>query len=127
METDSVPLPQRFNCIQCNIKTNNKKDYNKHILTQKHIYRIKWGIIEQENPNIFTCKNCNKTYKARNSLWYHERKCDELNDKNHNIYDKNNDVSELKSLVIEVMKSNNELYKQNIEDFWSQQTGPSQE
>jgi DNA-directed RNA polymerase subunit M/transcription elongation factor TFIIS len=26
--------------------------------------------------NVFVCRKCNKEYKARNSLWYHEKKCD---------------------------------------------------
>jgi len=25
--------------------------------------------------NVFVCSKCNKEYKARNSLWYHEKKC----------------------------------------------------
>ena len=117
MRTEYPQKIPKYSCEICGIKTNNKKDYNKHILTQKHIYRTNLGSIEQENPHNFVCKKCNKIYKVRNSLWYHERKCDELSsDKNTNTdTDKNNDVSELKSLVIEVMKSNNELHKQNIE------------
>ena len=34
--------------------------------------------LEQKNAEkcqTFTCKNCNKIYNARNSLWYHEKKC----------------------------------------------------
>jgi hypothetical protein len=74
--------------------------------------RTKRGFLEQENPSIFACKNCNKIYKARNSLWYHERKCDEVNAK---IKTSDDTVSELKNLVLEVMKCNNELHKQNTE------------
>ena len=51
--------PYLYICEPCNLKTNNKKDYNKHILTQKHIYRTNLGIIEQENPHNFVCKKCN--------------------------------------------------------------------
>lgn len=101
----------KYSCEICGIKTNNKKDYNKHIATLKHINRTKRGFLEQENPNIFSCKNCNKTYKARNSLWYHERKCEEVSVKKIEV----DNVSELKSLVLEVMKCNNELHKQNTE------------
>ena len=29
----------------------------------------------QKNPNTNICSNCNKTYKSRVGLWYHEKKC----------------------------------------------------
>ena len=53
-------------------------DYKKHQTTAKHIYRTNLNDLEQnvaKNIRYFTCKYCNKTYPARNSLWYHERKC----------------------------------------------------
>jgi len=53
-------------------------DYKKHQTTAKHIYRTNLNDLEQnvaKNIRCFTCKYCNKTYPARNSLWYHERKC----------------------------------------------------
>jgi NDP-sugar pyrophosphorylase family protein len=72
-------FPSKFICELCPYKTCNKKDYNKHLITSKHINRINLNILEQEQEKgqkyNFICNNCNKTYKARNSLWYHERKC----------------------------------------------------
>jgi hypothetical protein len=71
--------PKVYLCEICNIKTGNKKDYTKHLLTAKHKCRTFLNGIEQQNPNIktkgFACERCHKTYKARNSLWYHEQKC----------------------------------------------------
>jgi hypothetical protein len=32
----------------------------------------------------YICSHCNKKYKARSSLWYHEKKCkEEEHDENH--------------------------------------------
>jgi hypothetical protein len=125
-------IPFKFSCENCDYNTSNKKDYNKHILTRKHINRTELNNLEQEKgePEKFICKNCNKTYKARNSLWYHEQKCKEneyilnqintdslINDPSNNIIQlliKEN--SDFKNIIMEVIKSNTELQKQN-QDF----------
>ena len=121
---ENIPkLPKTYNCETCGIETSNKKDFNKHLLTAKHINRIKQGNLEQEEDK-FICKICNKIYKARNSLWYHEKKCNnaepiinEVSDKvdNHliNIILKEND--DFKNLVLQVVKNNSELLQQNQE------------
>ena len=71
----------KFICKCCNIKTNNKKDFNKHILTSKH---KKLTIVNTIDINIpqniincvkFTCKKCNKEYKSRVGLWKHNNFC----------------------------------------------------
>jgi hypothetical protein len=128
-------LSHRFICEQCDIKTNNKKDFSKHCLTAKHINRTK---TEQILPTLpFTCKRCNKGYKARNSLWYHEQKCinevntnevntnevntNEVNTKvNQKLYINEStniisEVSNLSNIVIELIKSNTDLQKQILE------------
>jgi len=70
------PKIPKYNCELCGIKTNNKKDYNKHLLTLKHKNRTNLGILEQNIPTCtHNCEYCGKKYKARNSLWYHSKKC----------------------------------------------------
>jgi hypothetical protein len=48
-------------------------------MTAKHKNRTNVDKIEHKNAEQpithYTCKNCSKNYKARNSLWYHEQKC----------------------------------------------------
>jgi len=51
-------------------------------LTSKHKNRTFLNNLEQndaanvaENLQQFICDKCSKTYKARNSLWYHKKKC----------------------------------------------------
>jgi hypothetical protein len=109
--------PFKFICAICDIKTNNKKDYTKHCLTAKHLNRTKK---EPNSPKLpFSCKTCNKTYKARNSLWYHEQKCDlpinkkiYISDPEANVIDK---VAHLADMVCELIKSNTNLQKQMLE------------
>ena len=71
--------PQKFSCNLCDFNTCKKNEWNRHILTRKHMDRT---ILEQNSsPKInYSCRKCNKTYAARNSLWYHEKKCNYLNE-----------------------------------------------
>ena len=103
-----------FVCENCDYTTCRQSQYNRHILTSKHINRTKLNILVPKSSKQFICNTCNKIYKARSSLWYHEQKClkkedTEIvhNDKNN---DKNNDLieylikenAEMKQLVIDV-------------------------
>jgi hypothetical protein len=140
---EKIPTnPNLLICEKCNYNTISKKDFNKHLLTPKHKIRINPNIKIPKNPNNgFTCK-CNKTYKhlstlcahkklckikeniiyddARNSLWYHEKKCFEndneesIDTPSENIIVSNHteDINHLTSLVIEVVKNNSEFQKQ---------------
>ena len=68
----SQKTPSKFACELCDYTTSNKKDYAKHLLTGKHKTRTE---LNKEEIKKYKCKNCNKSYSARNSLWYHENKC----------------------------------------------------
>ena len=105
-----------FRCNCCHYECSKKSDYEKHLLTSKHKTRTNSGILEQkvaENRRNFICKTCNKIYKARNSLWYHEKSCKELNKKEQNkSYDDfivNSDLPTDKQLIMMLIKDNNEL------------------
>ena len=102
-------IPQEYNCILCNYNTCSFKDYNKHLLTNKHVNRTKLNDLEQknpENPKEYKCNKCNKFYKARNSLWYHQQKCFEsvLQTKKLTELDKD-------ELIITLLKQNADLIK----------------
>ncbi len=105
--------PYQFVCEPCGIKTNNKKDYNKHCLTAKHINRT--SVEPKPSQLVFSCKQCSKNYNARNSLWYHEQKCDGEKKKKIYINDENSQVSQLSNMVFELIKSNSDLQKQMME------------
>jgi hypothetical protein len=112
MNKISPNSPHRFSCEFCNIKTNNKKDYTKHCLTAKHLNRTSE---EPKNPiSPLTCKRCKKTYKARNSLWYHEQKCKQ-NEPQPTIEKSDDENKSLANIVIELIKSNVDLQKQIME------------
>jgi hypothetical protein len=67
---------QYFSCNICDFKCYKESNFKSHLLTSKHKNRIELNVLEQKNAKkLFICKKCNKEYNARNSLWYHEKKC----------------------------------------------------
>jgi hypothetical protein len=119
---------QIFYCDSCDFKCSKKGDWNRHITTDKHLHRTKNIHLEQkntENDKEFICKFCKKAYSARNSLWYHEKKCindTNINDSNENIQqplDQQHDIKTLTNLIFELVKTNTELQK-NIFDICKQ-------
>lgn len=97
-----IKIPS-FECKKCEYITNNKKDYNKHLLTSKHKNRMVLNTDFPEVPYKFICKICEKKYKARNSLWYHEQKCIQP------IETKKEDDPSDKELIMILVKQNTEL------------------
>ena len=69
-------LTDNHECKICDFKCCRPAELSRHLLTRKHQNRT---ILNEKNTNdvspSFVCKKCNKSYKARNSLWYHENKC----------------------------------------------------
>ena len=111
--TKSQNIPPTYQCDICNLGTCSLKDYNKHISTRKHQNRTGLNIIVPKIPEQFICNTCNKCYKARNSLWYHQQKCaPAIKDASNNyIVDKDlvmlliKENSELKNMMMEVIKT----------------------
>jgi hypothetical protein len=110
---------KEFVCEDCDFKCYKKSNYDAHILTSKHKNRTNPCILEQKMLNdseLFFCKNCNKSYKARNSLWYHEKKCN-LNYASENIVIeyKNDEAQELKEFMKYLMNENSEMKTMMLE------------
>jgi hypothetical protein len=103
-------------CINCNFICSKKSDWDRHNNTAKHKNRTKLNILEQNTPKnaefMFTCKKCNKGYNARNSLWYHEKKCNESEEINEEINKLENETVDKDQLILMLVKQNSELIKE---------------
>ena len=113
MLTFFSPNIPKFFCDFCEIKTDNKKDYTKHLLTAKHKkneYLTNIEHISPKNPIIHNCKNCNKNYKSRVGLWNHKKKCDSKKDKLINE-EKTEDLNQeiTPSMILNVIQQNQEF------------------
>jgi hypothetical protein len=101
-------------CEVCDFKCSKFSNWSKHELTRKHLYRTNLNSLEQQKSDdkLYSCKYCDKQYKARNSLWYHEHKCCSTNIVNEEPTEKTADNQDL---IAYLMKQNSELQHQIIE------------
>ena len=129
MSTEISPIsPKIYTCNYCNITCNKKSEWTRHISTRKHKFNENGEIINENGEiindfytQLYEC-NCGKTYKERSGLWRHKKLCtnnlekNEIDNENIIIQDASaNEIKVLTSLVLELVKSNNDLQKQMID------------
>jgi len=116
MTTENPKKLPKYYCEQCEYKTNNKKDFSKHLSTLKHSKVDNYNVLTTENPqkipNDFKCKICDKIYKYRDGLWRHSKKCKEPT--LAEVF-ANNNTQQLTELVLKMVEQNQELTKQIVE------------
>jgi hypothetical protein len=127
----------KFCCHNCDYNTSSKKDYDKHISTDKHKINKNQPICpEIPNKSLLTISksyfcDCGKLYKDRSGLWRHSKTCldfekpkdsKDIKEKDkyledseylENIYTKPEIIDT--NLVIQLLKQNLELQKSIIE------------
>jgi hypothetical protein len=123
MVIDKLPksINKKFECNVCDYKCAKNSEYIKHLLTRKHVGNAS-GNKKVSSINVHICKVCSKEYKSRKGLWGHNKKCIP------SIYKKEDtstttttsingitDPASLTLMVIDLMKSNQELQKQMLE------------
>ena len=112
--------PQKFKCSFCDYFTCNKKDYTKHVSTQKH--QILTTDLQEipKNPNTINLQNnicdCGNVYKHRQSLYKHKKYCD-LIKKGDVVNDIDNDngnqpINFDTNVVLDLVKKNQEFQKE---------------
>jgi hypothetical protein len=110
---------KQIHCIDCNFKCSKQSNYDKHVLTAKHLNRTNWHFLEQKTANkiplAFTCKYCSKIYNVRNSLWYHEQKCIENHSNVEETTPSADDIQIPTNIIMELIKQNQE-FKQLVLD-----------
>ena len=109
---------EKYYCKNCHYNTNRTSSYSKHLLTakhKKHDVLTSFNNSLTENISENKCINCGKEYKSRVGLWYHHKKCKDpvSNDETILIDTSMNEMKVLTELVLEVIKNNTELQKQN--------------
>ena len=66
---------KNFECEHCDFKCSKQSNYDRHLLTGKHLFKANLNNIEQISchNSILQCDICGKEYKGRNGLWYHKQ------------------------------------------------------
>lgn len=111
----------KFECKFCLYETTVKKDYYKHLETNKHKQKIiinkneniNESIVSPPSPVYKKCE-CGKSYKHRQALYVHRKKCTfKIQNQNININDEKedlfNDVN-VKKMIFEMVEQNKLLY-----------------
>ena len=100
--------PLNYCCIICDFNTSNKKDFNRHNLTDKHLLLTNPNEKTPKTP-LFTC-NCGKSYKHSSSLCAHNKKCNITI-----VTDSNVDSFDKEQLILMLIKQNSALIKETSE------------
>ena len=125
---------KKYICETCNFLTINKKDFNRHLLTVKHINNINKKNEQNDLSNVkidisnnkiddlntfFKCE-CGRKYPYRSSLYNHKKKClinsNNIIEKNSSNISKDNHHEDLKELVCKLINDNNEIKNTLIEE-----------
>jgi hypothetical protein len=97
--------PICYSCEKCDYNTSNKKDYNKHLNTLKHIGNNLEALGSPKNPIVYSCEQCDKVYQTSAGLWKHNKKCGVAQP----IAVKPDDEPTSKELIMILIKENAEL------------------
>jgi hypothetical protein len=108
---DFMPkMPKNYFCEVCDFKCSKLSNWDNHLMTAKHQNRTILNNFGPKNAeNMFTCENCDKTYKARNSLWYHKKTCVIIKNA-----EETKDITD-KNLMLTLITQNSELQKQMLD------------
>ena len=113
---NSPKLAKIFQCECCDYKCSKESDYKKHLATSKHINTYNnLHNISEKSSKLYVCNICNKEYIFRQSLYNHKKKCVSNTEKEKMPEVDITDIKTLTNLVIELVKSNTDLQKQNQE------------
>ena len=102
MDTNIVPKSSgNFNCIKCDYITSRKSQYERHLLTDKHIRIHENTGKSSKKFRIYNCENCGREYKFHSGLWKHKKTCPTQEESN----------KELSSTVLSDQKTDNDKYE----------------
>ena len=105
-----------YSCEFCDYNTSRLSQYNRHILTSKHLILTNTNEMEPKSSNTnYTC-DCGKQYMHASSLWNHKQKC--VTHTPTQIEDptpSHDDIQVPTNLIFELIKQNQE-FKQLLVD-----------
>ena len=123
----SILTEQNYECKVCDYKCSKKFNWDRHILTSKHINATKINKVstnneqkEQKQIGKHLCEYCNKEYNDRTGLWRHKKKCN-IEEKNTNTIlnpdqcKTTQEIEELKEFMKYLMKENSEMKNMMID------------
>ena len=114
-----------YQCEKCDYTTPRKSQYDRHILTAKHIRIHANTENSSKRFKVYKCEICNNEYKFHSGLWKHKKTCmyEEQNDVTEDVPDEESvnednqgaDIKVLSNTIFELVKQNNEFKQLLIE------------
>jgi len=122
MDNEKSPkIPKKYNCVLCDYITFNKKDFNKHLSTDKH-KKIKMDNLDnkmdnvdnEKSPNHLVC-HCGRIYKYKSGLCKHKKSCKSQEIISVEEYEKLIEDCNDTNIVLKLLKQNDE-FKEMIKE-----------
>ena len=115
MDNNFTQITQyKFFCEKCDFKSNKKNDFNRHLLTAKHLKITMDNNFTHFTDKKFKCE-CSKEFKFNSGLSKHKKTCNFLKinntdliqiESNKQITELKEDNKELKIMIKELIKEN---------------------
>lgn len=105
---------KNFNCTKCDFICSKKSEWDRHVVTSKHIFGDKSDNFG-DAKNAYICEICEKKYTSRNGLWLHNKKCHPPKTDDNIMQIVPFDTSITSDLIMELLKDNKDM-KQIIID-----------
>jgi ribosomal protein L37AE/L43A len=110
---------KNYFCEYCDFSCDLKSDYDRHLVRPKHQKNVEINkkstildnFIEKNILSKFVCEKCTKEYKERSGLWKHKKKGCSIKQPEYRPN------ANLKSFIIEIIKTNPDLQKEVTEYF----------
>jgi hypothetical protein len=115
MTTEKGPSGSvKFECKLCEYSTSKQSQYERHNLTAKHINATKYyKTATIKDPKMYEC-NCGNKYKHHSSLWTHKKKCKEEEPKKEEKEEE--DIKSNMDLIMGILKQNQTMLEKNTSD-----------
>ena len=101
-----------YGCEKCDFFSNKKTDYDRHLETRKH-KSLRMNDKKTNFTNFYVC-DCGKTYKYRQGMFAHKKKCTFLQEEKIKDLQEENNV--LKYHLLEKMSNENDFLKKQMEE-----------
>jgi hypothetical protein len=109
----SQKIAAKFSCEKCDYACCNKFDFNKHLLTRKHLEDNPDNEKSQNVASEYKCKNCGNIYKYQSGLCKHAKTCKiPTQTQSH---PQSSELATLTNLILELVKNSTDVQKQLIE------------
>ena len=104
----------KYICEVCDYVCFKKYNWDKHLMTLKHIEATKCNESTTEKwqkHTDFCCENCGKEYADRTGLWRHKNngKCEKKEQLTENNDSQKSEIAAMKELMSYIMKENSEM------------------